>query len=413
MELDVSAAPETPLWSRTAVSALAVLTTVNLLNYVDRFVITAVLPDIQRDLGLSDTQGGLLGTAFIVVYALASPVFGWLGDRGQRQAWIAAGVALWSVATGLAGLAQRFATLFLARASVGIGEASYGTIAPALLSDLFPPRWRGRVMAIFFLATPVGTALGYLLGGALGERFGWRATFFAVGFPGLALAALTLTLRAPARGAADGVVEPPPSLGRAYRELGRNRLYLWTVLGYAAYTFAIGGMAYWAPSYLMRARGLGQSEAGLLFGGITVVTGIVGTLAGGFLGDRLLAVTPKAYTWLGTIGVSAGALLILAALSTASVPGFLVLLAAGEVLLFLNTGPINAIIVNAVRPAIRATAMAVSILVIHVLGDAVSPTLIGVLSDRTDLSTALLAIPGVFLLAAALWAMTLPRRRRS
>jgi predicted MFS family arabinose efflux permease len=323
------------------------------------------------------------------------------------------GVALWSMATGLAGFARHFATLFVARASVGIGEASYGTIAPALLADFFPRSRRGRVMALFFLATPVGSALGYLFGGTLGQSLGWRNTFFLVGFPGLALAALTLVIREPSRGALEDATGPTPSLRQAYVELLQNRLYVWTVLGFAAYTFAIGGLAFWAPSYLMRVRGMAQGEAGLVFGGITVATGIVGTLAGGWLGDRLLVATPKAYSWLGVVAVTNGAVLIMVALQIESRAGFLAMLAAGEVLLFLNTGPINAIIVNAVRPAIRATAVAVSILTIHVLGDAISPTLIGALSDRTDLPTAMLAIPLVFLLSGGLWAMTLPRRRRS
>jgi MFS transporter, Spinster family, sphingosine-1-phosphate transporter len=393
-------------------TALAVLTAINVVNYIDRYVITAVLPDVQADLGLDDTRAGLLGTAFMLVYFATSPIFGWFGDRGRRKRWLALGVGLWSLATGLGGFARHFFTLLLARSSVGIGEAAYGTISPSLIADYFPKERRGRVMAVFYLAIPVGSALGYLLGGLLGKYFGWRSAFFVVGFPGLLLALAALFLHEPGRGANDAPdPEPPPKPLAAYRELAANPLYVWTVLGYTAYTFAIGGLSFWMPSYMMRVRDYDQGDGMLLFGGITVVMGFVGTLLGGFIGDRLLKVTPHAYTWVGVIAVALGAASTFAALLVESAAGFLVFLAVAELLLFLNTGPINALIVNSVRPAVRATAVAVSIFTIHLLGDAVSPTLIGNVSDQTNLRTGMLAIPTVFLLASILWTPTLWSRR--
>jgi predicted MFS family arabinose efflux permease len=394
-------------------TALVVLTLVNLLNYVDRFIIAALLPDIERELRLSNSQGGLLGSAFILVYAIASPVFGWGGDRGVRTRWISAGVGLWSLATGLAGFARSFVSLLGARALVGVGEAAYGTISPALLSDYAPKNRRGNLMSIFFLAIPAGSALGYVLGGVLGQHFGWRAAFFAVGFPGLLLAVGLWFMREPQRGRCDEPSERGEvSLRQAYGELAHNRVYVWTVLGYIAYTFAIGGLAYWMPSYIRLTRGLPLEKGMLLFGGITVVTGIVGTLAGGAIGDWLQARTPNGYTWLNIVAMSAGAALALAALLVRSETGFLALLTGAELLLFANTGPVNALIVDSVRPGARATASATAILAIHLFGDAISPWLLGRVADHASLQAAMLLLPAVFLLAGGLWLGSYQRRAR-
>ncbi len=406
--------PTPPAPAHEASGPLALLTAMNILNYIDRYVITAMLPSIQRDLQLDDRQGGMLGTAFIVVYFLASPGFGWLGDRGHRPRWLAAGVAVWSLATASAGLAKSVAALFVARASVGIGEAAYGTIAPALLADHFPKALRGRIMSYFYLATPVGAALGYLLGGALGAAYGWRHTFFVVGLPGLALAVAAWFMQDPPRGRFDaGHAGAALKARETWQLLLANRLYLGTVAGYVAYTFALGGLAYWMPSYMIRERGYPQAHGMLVFGGITVITGIVGTLAGGWLADALLKHTPKAYTWvnsLSMLGAAAGAWLTLHMHDKTL---FVICLVASQVCTFLSIGPVNALIVNSVPAHVRATAMAMSMLAIHLLGDAISPTLIGTISDRSSLTHGMTAIPVFFLLAGALWATTLPKRRRA
>lgn len=390
--------------TRAALGAVAVLTAINFVNYIDRFILTALLPEIQGELHLTHYQAGWLGTAFILVYAVASPVFGWGGDRGSRTRWMGLGVALWSVATGVAGLTRSFAALFTARAAVGVGEAAYGTISYSLLADYVAPGRRGGVMAVFSAAIPVGSALGYILGGVLGARYGWRTAFFVVGFPGLLLASLVYLMRDPARGRFD----PPAERGRvalleAYRAMARNRVYLATVAGYVAYTFAIGALAFWTPSYIMAERGMPQEQGMLLFGGITVVTGFTGTLVGGWLGDRLQARTPNGYAWLSVGAMVAGSVLTLAALLVPGRTAFLVLLTLAELFLFANTGPVNALIVDTVRPGLRATASGTAILLIHLLGDAISPPLVGAVADRHSLATAMLIVPAVFLLAGVLW----------
>src|SRR5207245_9147681 len=226
---------------------------------------------------------------------IAAPLFGSLGDARSRTRLLGLGVAIWSVATALAGLATSYASLFAARAAVGVGEAAYGTISPALLADYFPRERRGRVFAIFFAAIPVGSALGYVVGGLVDHYFGWRHAFFVAGVPGLLLAALALRLYDPPRGAQDrpGDLIPgahAPSLGgaarAAYQALLRNRPYVLTVLGYAAYTFAIGALAFWTPSFLERARGIPKAQATVQFGAIVVVAGFLGSYGGGCLGHR-------------------------------------------------------------------------------------------------------------------------------
>jgi len=401
---------------RAARWALGVLTLINLFNYLDRYVPAALVESLRRsELHVSDTQSGLLMSGFIVVYMLTSPLFGVLGDRGRRPPIVAAGIALWSLATGLAGLARSFAALVVARSAVGVGEAAYVTISPALLADSFPRGERGRVFAIFNAATPIGAAAGYILGGLVEHHFGWRAAFFVAGFPGLLLAVLMWRLPDPPRGAKDeegapaagsgaaaaaaagtgapdtahdgapagGAAAPPVacrgtpcsshggagSLAAVYAELARNRPFVLIVLGYAAYTFALGALAYWTPAFLERVRGLPASQATVQFGIIVVATGFGGTFAGGWLGDLLLRRWSEAYLWVSGIATLAAAPVALLAFVAASRPVYTAAIVGAEVLLFVSTGPINSALVNVVAPAHRATAMALNILVIHLLGD--------------------------------------------
>src|SRR5947207_5004572 len=232
---------------RAARYALGVLTFINLFNYLDRWVVAAVVESIKKsELHLTDTQIGLLPTGFIIISTSTSPLFGTFGDRAKRPPLIAFGVAVWSLATALGGFARGFASLFTARSAVGVGEAAYGTIAPALLADFFPLERRGRVMAVFFMAIPVGSAAGYVLGGLVDQHFGWRAAFWIAGAPGLLLALLVLLVKDPPRGLHDAPApeQAPTRWTAAYRDLFRNRPFILTALGYGAYTFALGGLGF-------------------------------------------------------------------------------------------------------------------------------------------------------------------------
>jgi len=380
-----------------------VLTLINLFNYLDRYVLSALVESLRRsELRLSDAQLGSLMTGFILVYMLASPVFGSLGDRRRRPPLVAAGVAVWSLATGLGGFARSFAALFAARSTVGVGEAAYGTIAPALLADAFPRERRGRVFAIFFCAIPVGSALGYVLGGLIDQRFGWRAAFFLAGFPGLILAALVLRVADPPRQADEGSPPSGPEASR-WSDLLRNRPYRRVVAGYAAYTFALGALAFWTPAFLERVRGVPRAEATVVFGAIVVVTGLAGTFAGGWLGDFFLKRTPHAYMWVSGVATLAAAPAALVAFTAASRPLYLGAMIIAELLLFASTGPVNSAIVNAVPADRRASAVALSIFAIHLFGDVPSPPLLGAISDATSLATAFLIVPAVVALAGILW----------
>ncbi len=405
--------PVGPEFARLGRRALAVLTLINLFNYLDRWIVAALAESMKHsELQLSDTQLGSLMTGFIIVYMVAAPLFGSLGDARSRTRLLGLGVAIWSVATALAGLATSYASLFAARAAVGVGEAAYGTISPALLADYFPRERRGRVFAVFFAAIPIGSALGYIVGGLVDHYFGWRQAFFVAGVPGLVLAALAVRLYDPPRGAQDsaGGVTPGAnavSLGgaarAAYAALVRNRPYVLTVLGYAAYTFAIGALAFWTPAFLERTRGIPQARATVQFGAIVVATGFIGTYVGGWIGDYFLRVSRQAYLWVSGVVTLVAAPLTLIALAAPHPAVYWPAIVAAELCLFASTGPINSAIVNVVSPHMRATAVALSIFTIHLLGDVPSPSLVGAVSDARSLGEAVLIIPLAVLAGGIIW----------
>ncbi|MEQ1920268.1 MAG: MFS transporter [Elusimicrobiota bacterium] len=363
---------------------LALLLSVNILNYVDRQIVYALLPLISSDLHLSDAQAGSLASAFMVVYMLAAPPIAWLADSRGRKPWIAAGVGIWSLATGVAGLATGFRSLFLSRAAVGIGEACYGAISPAFVAERFPPEKRGTALAIFSLAIPVGSALGYAGGGKLGELLGWRHAFWVVGLPGLLLAAICLLLPNDKPHAAT----PPPVEG--YREVWSVPTFRKITFAGAGMTFALGGFAVWMPTFFHRNFGLTVGRAGLLFGAVTVLAGLAGSLAGGWLSDRLRRTDRTADLLVSGWGLLLGMPLAAAAIAAPSLNISIGFLFFAETMLFLNMGPLNAAIVSVTRLEKRSMAFAANIFVIHLLGDAASPTLIGWGSDHFGLSRALL-----------------------
>jgi predicted MFS family arabinose efflux permease len=364
---------------------LALLLAVNVLNYVDRQVVYALLPLIQGDLRLSDVQAGSLASAFMVVYMLAAPPIAWLADTRGRRPWIVGGVGLWSVATGAAGLAAGFASLFSLRALVGVGEACYGAISPSFVAERFSPEARGRALAIFSMAIPVGSALGYAGGGLVGGRFGWRAALCLVGLPGLLLAALCSLLPD------DAPHRDTPSAAAGYREVWGIPCFRLITLAGAAMTFALGGFAVWMPTFFVRTYHLSVGRAGVLFGAITVLGGLVGSLLGGWLADRLRRRTSDADLIVSGVGLLAGMPLAAAAIMAPGLTASIGALFLAETMLFLNMGPLNAAIVSVTRLETRSMAFAANIFVIHLLGDALSPTLIGWGSDLFGLSRALLA----------------------
>jgi MFS family permease len=399
---DPKSVPAAPSGARYAI---IVLTAMNLLNYIDRYVPSAVKPLFQEELGFTDAQTAYPLTAFVLVYMLTSPIFGSLADRMSRKVLIALGVALWSLATAGGALATGLVTFILARALVGVGEAAYATIAPSLISDYYPPGRRNRILTIFYVAIPVGAALGFTLGGLIGNAYGWRAALLIVGLPGLIAAGLALLIREPVRGGFDPVPAPAiPSWPDALRVLRRTAPYLFAVSGYIAVTWAGGGMADWFATYLVRARGMDLSAAAGLTGAATVVGGLAGTLTGGLVADRLKGKTRSPYfalSCLTMIPAAGFALLALTAGSRIVITGAILL---AQFFMWCYNGPINAIIVNSVPAGMRARAVSMSILSIHLFGDAISPTIIGLISDRTgNLFSGMVLIPVMMVVGAGIW----------
>ncbi len=391
---------------------LALLTALNLLNYLDRLVLSAVLKNLQDDLHLSNAMGGGLATVFLIGYFATSPLFGAAADllpRGWRPRLLALGIAVWSLATLASGLATTALALVVARAFVGVGEAAYTSIAPTLIDEVAPPDRKGRWLAIFYTATPVGGALGFIVGGLVQSATGnWRDAFFVAGAPGLVLSLVCLLIVEPDSRASSRQGERPDLLGAA-RELASSTAYRFTVLGYCAYTFALGGFAFWAPTYLSRQYGLEQGKASTMFGAITVVSGLLGTLVGGALSDRWLrgqkddATATAVALRVCALSAGLGAPLALAAILSPSANLFFLLVFPCQVALFLSSGPVNVAILRSVPAGLRASAMALSVFAIHALGDLWSPPLIGVVADHVPMAWAMLAGPAVFALGALVW----------
>ncbi|HVR64264.1 MAG TPA: MFS transporter [Polyangia bacterium] len=392
----------------SARAALAVLTGLNLLNYIDRYIPSAVLPAIIATLHIKDSQAGSVQTLFIVTYALVSPVAGSLGDRYRRFLLAAVGVFIWSAATIGSGLAPTFAALVVARALIGVGEASYSVVTPSLLSDFYPADRRSRVLAIFYAAIPVGSALGYALGGAIEAAWGWRWAFFVAGAPGAVLAAILLFLREPPRGRFDPpAAKLPTAAAPAWqwlRMLGRRHSYVYDTLAQTIYTFSMGGLASWMPTYFVRERHLPLKTADLTFGAVLCLAGFAGTLLGGRLGDRVARRRRDGYFLFSGVSLLLTVPFTLLAILSPTPAIFWPAIFVTLLLLFLNTGPLNAAMANVLPAELRGRGFALYTMSIHLFGDAASPWLIGIASDRVGLqwpvlvAGLLLAVAGVVLL---------------
>jgi MFS family permease len=364
--------------------ALAVLFVMNTLNYVDRYAFFAAGSHIQRELHIDDYWFGWLGSAFMIVYTAIAPFTGWLGDRYNRKLLIFGGVGLWSLATVGAAFSGDFYHMFFWRALLGIGEASYGVIAPALLSDLFPVSERGRAMGIYYLALPVGTAIGFVLGGTIADALGWRAVFWVVGAPGLLAALAGLIMSDPGRGASETGAKAGktarPGLAD-YVELLKTKTFIFNTLGMAAVTFATGAYAAWGSTFYQRIHGLSATSAGQQIGILLVGAGLIGIVLGMFVPDILYRLTKRAYLLIAAIAVICAIPLGLFGILDPSTRSSLVYLFCASVLLSAVLGPCNTVTANVVAPNRRAAAYATFIFFIHLLGDISSPILLGSISE--------------------------------
>ncbi|HMP02114.1 MAG TPA: MFS transporter [Gemmatales bacterium] len=451
-EIRVPSAPArlNPAWS------LGMLLAINLLNYIDRYNLAAIVPTLETSSGFFEPGDpnirgklGLLMPAFMIAYMLFAPLFGSLGDRYNRWKLIAIGVALWTAATGLCGLATSWLMLLLMRCALGVGEAAYGPVAPAIIADLYPVEKRGQKIAWFYAAIPVGSALGYTLGGQI-ARFDWRWVFFVMVPPGIIMAILAWFMPDPPRGQSDQVAEVKrrswKELWPEYRFILSIKSYWYDTVGMIAMTFAMGGVAFWMPYYVFKysfeseqVPRLGAMVVGLqaasalqplgvagvlpvlepmadyaerskdaiatdntIFGAILVVSGLMATLTGGWLGDQLRGRIKGAYFTVSAWGMIAGFGFFLAVLYVPW-PLAWVFVFLAVFCLFFNTGPMNAVLANVVPPSLRATAVALNILVIHALGDAISPYIIGFVADKSTLRLGFVVVSVMILASGVIW----------
>jgi len=404
-----------------AATALVLLTALNFVNYIDRYILPGVQEQVKGEFHVSDAQIGSITFWFFLTYMCAAPLTGWLGDRFPRKPLIIGCALLISAVNILTGAVHAFDSLLLRHAVLGIGEASLGIYAPALLADFYPEDDRNRVLTIFYTAIPVGAALGYLIGEIVGARFGWRMPFYVSAVPGFLIAALIFFLmREPSRGASDlpgtrvahrsqshreGWIHEAANRSRARssirgkiarfldpilevaRSLATNAPYLYATLGMAMITFSLGGISAWMPSFLQRS-GFSPNTVGLTLGGITAGAGLGGTAIGGWIAQLWLRTNHRALylisAWSALLTVPFGVLCFFGPRAT-----MLPALGIAMFLIFLGTGPLNAAIVNAVPAVVRATAIAMELFLIHALGDTPSPRLIGMVSDHSTLATGL------------------------
>jgi MFS family permease len=382
--------------------AFIVLLAINILNYADRSVLSAVLPKIQSDLHLDNTQLGLLASSFLLIYAITTLPIGVWADRGVRKNIVALCVGIWSVATTLAGLTRNFLQLFIARSILGVGEAGYAPASLSLIGDYFPRAQRGRVLAVWSVGNLIGTAIGLILGGLVAQLFGWRWAFYIVGIPGLIAAFLIWRAMEPVRGAFDHEEDEEDDGGAAgHGAIGKNfwvavrRIYkiptYWILLGAFIFSFfTIGSAQAWIPTYFVRAFSLSVGQAGAVSGGVLAGGSLVGTIAGGWLADLLQKRLLQGRLLVATFAFLVGAPLALIALSLHTLGPFIGVFILTIICLSFCLGPLNAVVQDIIAPEIRSTAIGLVLLLAHLFGDAASPSIIGVIADHTSLGTALI-----------------------
>jgi MFS family permease len=388
---------------------------INFLNYMDRYVGAAASPLIQKEFHLSDSQVGLLGSAFLLVYAVAAVPFGFWADRGVRKTVVAAGVAIWSLATLFTGFARSFPQLFVSRAVLGIGEAGYYPAGTSLLSDYFPKEQRGRTMSIWGAGSTFGIAVGFAGGGYIAEKFGWRSAFFFAAVPGILFALLAFGLREPLRGNAEKIGRAVERIHdaslRNFIDLLRIRTLRATILSQTLLYFVLASNAFWLPILLTRRFNLSVGQAGLLAGVVLVAGGLIGTLAGGWIADRRAKSNPSAHLQVGIAGFLLGSIFItialVAPLNVGPVPVFVPAFVLAVVCLYLYSGPFTALAQDVVSPGLRASAVTMLLFISHVFGDSHSTFDVGWISDRIgSLQTALLITSPTLLVLAAIIAAT-------
>jgi MFS transporter, Spinster family, sphingosine-1-phosphate transporter len=366
-------------------------------------------------MGLTPLQEGLLGSSFLFVYALFTLPLGVLADLSIRKNIVALCVGIWSVATVLAGLTRNFWQLFSVRAVLGIGEAGYAPASLSLLGDFFSKEKRARILSYWSAGTLLGTAIGLALGGLVAGAFGWRYAFFIVGIPGLIAAFLAWRMLEPRRGAFENAggdeneadsVQAHGGIGKDFQGSLKKLRHIptyWILVAALVFSFfTIGGTSFWLPSYFVNAFHLSLGRAGLISAAVLVGSGLIGTVAGGWLADFAQRRRPEGRLLVAALGFLVGAPLVLIALFIHSLPLFISVFVLAAISLSFCTGPLNAVIQDVIAPALRATAIGLALLLAHLLGDAAAPFVIGAIANTSSLGFALIATAPTFLFLAGL-----------
>ena len=406
--------------------ALLVLFAVNVLNFYDRIVPGALAEPIRKEFSLSDAQLGWLTTAFTLLYAVVGLPLARLADRTSRRRVLAAGVAVWTSLTAVAGVASTYAILLFSRLGVAVGEAVCAPAATSWIGDLFPSQQRSRAMATFMLAVPMGGSLGFFICGPLGQAFGWRTAVVLAAAPGLVLVPLLLRLHEPRRGAVD-----KPVLPTSPWSILRIPTMWWIIASGALLNFNMYVVAAFLPAFVSRIHGLSLAQAGVAAGITYGLGGILGGLASGAWGDRAGRHRPD-----GRMLAAAATALLAAPLSAAGIVqpsgrplAALLLIGCAYGLLNAYYGLVYASIQEVVGPSLRATAMAIYFLFMYLGGASFGPLLTGALSDHlarqaagggpiteaaraVGLHQAMLVVPVLSIgLSAVLWAGSRTIRR--
>lgn len=379
--------PGNPASNGYARYVLGVLFLVYVCNFIDRQVLSILLDDIKRDLQVSDTAMGLLaGFAFVVFYTIAGiPIARW-ADRGSRRSIIAIGLAFWSAMTAACGLAQNFVQLALARVGVGVGEAAGSPPAHSLIADYFPPERRSTALAIYGAAVYPGTMMAFLLGGYIRQWFEWRTVFFIVGLPGILLALLVrFTVKEPPRGMSEGAVsqaaQAPATLRETLRYLLGCPSYLLIMAGSSVQSLSGYSVMVWGPSFLRRVHGLSSVEIGTTLGLAVGIAGFAGALLGGRLTDRLGSRDPRWYMRLPAIAALLALPLVSGFLLTDDLTLAIACFAPYYALGALYLGPMFAMTQGLVRLRMRATASAILLFVVNLIGLGLGPLMVGIFND--------------------------------
>ncbi|XP_039442422.1 protein spinster [Culex pipiens pallens] len=378
--------------SATAWFTVGVLCFVNLINYMDRFTIAGVLTDIQEHFQIGDDEGGLLQTAFVLSYMICAPVFGYLGDRYSRKWIMALGVFLWSTTTLLGSFMHHFGWFITFRALVGIGEASYSTIAPTIISDLFVGDMRSKMLALFYFAIPVGSGFGYIVGSETAKFFGnWVWALRVTPVLGVIAVVLIAMLRDPERGASEGTHHmQATSYSEDIKAIVRNPSFMLSTAGFTCVAFVAGALAWWGPKFIYLGlvsqpgnENITLNDVSFIFGAITMTTGIIGVPLGSYLSQRFNRKYPRADPYICAVGLILSAPLLAGAMLTVSANATLayVLVFFGELALNLNWAIVADMLLYVVVPTRRSTAEAFQILISHAFGDAGSPYFVGVISE--------------------------------